>query len=1011
MKAPLPPNEAQRLKTLHSYNVLDTLPEQAFDDLVKLAAQICQVPIAVVSLIDETRQWFKSITGLDVTETSRDIAFCAHTILNSEELLEVYDAQIDLRFADNPLVTGDPNIRFYAGAPLVAPNGLALGALCVIDHVPRELSSDQQAALHALSRIVINQLELRRTLTDYNRVEEPLKSLNSLLEQKVDERTAELRQEMAIRIESEERFRQLSENINEVFWMTDLDKEKMLYVSPVYEQVWGRTVQSLYDSPRNWLEAIHVEDRERVFKAARTIQATGLYDEEYRIFRPNGAIRWIHDKASPVRNSEGVVYRLVGVAEDITERKQQVEQTRQLLIEKEMMLDNALVGIVYLKRQRIVSCNHLMEEIFQYGPGELMGESAERLYDSRESFEQIMKAAYQAAIVGKNYMADLKLRHKDGSPFWCALRARIVDTTHSNEGSIWIYTDITDRKEVEAELRVAATVFESHESLMVTDANRVILRVNQAFIDETGYKAEEVVGKTPRMLSSGRHKAKFYGMMWDTIRRTGMWQGEIWDRRKNGEIYPKWLTISSVKGVGGVVTHYIGSHTDITERKKTEEKIQYLGHYDALTHLPNRRFLMERIHQALISSLRIGREGTLLFIDMDHFKNLNDTMGHYIGDLFLQQVAKRLVSCVREGDTVARLGGDEFVMILENLSGQALEAAAQTEAIGQKILTSISQPYNLAGHVHHGTASIGAVLFHGHQQAIDEDELLKQADIAMYQAKKSGRNCLRFFDPEMQKSISARVALEIELRQALEQQQFQLYYQVQVDQYFHPLGAEALIRWSHPERGLVFPLEFIPLADETGLIIPIGQWVLETACAQLKVWQQDAGTRDLVLSINVSAKQLHQVDFVAQVQSAIRRHAINPERLKMELTESMLLENIEETIATMNEIKEMGVQFSLDDFGTGYSSLQYLKRLPLNQLKIDRSFVRDIVIDSSDKAIVRTIVAMARSLDISVIGEGVEMKEQQQLLLAVGCSNYQGYLFGRPLPIEQFEVQLRSMLG
>jgi diguanylate cyclase (GGDEF)-like protein len=494
--------------------------------------------------------------------------------------------------------------------------------------------------------------------------------------------------------------------------------------------------------------------------------------------------------------------------------------------------------------------------------------------------------------------------------------------------------------------------------------------------------------------------------MWETLLRIGTWQGEIWDRRKNGEVYLKWLTITAVKDSNGTATHYVGTHIDITERKAAEEEIKSMAFYDPLTRLPNRRLLMDRLQQALVSSARRDRNGALLFIDLDNFKVLNDTLGHNVGDLLLQQVALRLVSCVREGDTVARLGGDEFVVMLEDLSEQPIEAAEQTEAIGEKILATLNQPYLLATHEHRSTPSIGISLFSSHDQS--HEELLKQADIAMYQAKKAGRNTLRFFDPKMQDAINARAALEGELRRALEGRQFHLYYQIQVDSSHRPLGAEALLRWIHPERGLVFPSQFITVAEETGLILPIGLWVLETACARLKAWQQDALTRDLVLAVNVSAQQFHKTDFVAQVQAAVQHHAINPMLLKLELTESMLLENIEDTIATMNALNKIGVQFSLDDFGTGYSSLQYLKRLPLDQIKIDQSFVRDIVFDSSDKAIVCAIIAMTQSLNLSVIAEGVETEEQRQLLLDKGCTHYQGYLFGKPVPIEQFEALLKQ---
>ncbi|MDE2259241.1 MAG: EAL domain-containing protein [Betaproteobacteria bacterium] len=566
--------------------------------------------------------------------------------------------------------------------------------------------------------------------------------------------------------------------------------------------------------------------------------------------------------------------------------------------------------------------------------------------------------------------------------------------------------EITEQKRAEAELRIAATTFESQEGIIITDANNVILRVNPTFSKITGYTAEEVIGKTPSILKSGHQDANFYTAMWESIHNTGTWGGEIWNRRKNGEVYPDHLTITAVKDQNGIVTNYVATFTDITMSRDAADEIKHLAYYDLLTRLPNRRLLLDRLKQALASSARSGRSGALLFIDLDNFKTLNDTLGHVIGDLLLQQVAQRLESRVREGDTVARIGGDELVVILKDLSEHVLEAAVQMEAIGNKILAILNQPYQLATHEYHSTASIGVTLFSDHDQS--QEELLKQADIAMYEAKKAGHNTMRFFDPQMQDSINARAALEIELRKALENQQFLLYYQIQVDSSHRPLGAEALIRWKHPEHGLVPPAQFIPLAEETGLILPIGQWVLETACAQIKAWQQDVQTRNLVLSVNVSAKQFHRADFVAQVQAAIQHHAINPMLLKLELTESMLLEKFEYIVATMSTLKEIGVQFSLDDFGTGYSSLQYLKRLPLDQLKIDQSFVRDLAIDSSDKAIVRTIIAMAQSLGLEIIAEGVETEEQRQLLLGNGCTHYQGYLFGKPLPIEQFETLLKQ---
>ncbi|UOA10342.1 EAL domain-containing protein [Methylobacter sp. S3L5C] len=565
--------------------------------------------------------------------------------------------------------------------------------------------------------------------------------------------------------------------------------------------------------------------------------------------------------------------------------------------------------------------------------------------------------------------------------------------------------DITIRKRAEDDLRIAATAFQIQEGMMVTNDSGIILRVNNAFTTITEYSAREVIGKNPNLLSSGRHDKDFYTEMWEAIENTGTWSGEIWNRRKNGEVYPGYLAITTIKDANGKVTNYVATLTDITISKAAAEEIERLAFYDPLTELANRRLLTDRVQHALVGSTRNRDQGALMFLDLDHFKIVNDTFGHDAGDLLLKQVTARLTACVRESDTVARLGGDEFVVLLEGLSDQAIEAAAQTKAIGDKILEALNQPYNLNYHQYHTTASIGATLFKGQRAGIDE--LFRQADIAMYQAKDSGRNRLYFFDQEMQDAINARASIDIDLRKALDQQQFQLYYQIQVDALERPIGAEALIRWLHPERGLVSPYNFIPMVEATELILPIGQWVLETACAQLKAWEQDKTTCELTLSINISSRQFHQVNFVSQVKNAVERHAINPAKLKLELTESMLTDNLEKNIAAISSLNALGVRFSLDDFGTGYSSLQYLKRLPLYQLKIDQSFVQDITTDSGDQALVLTIINMAQSMKLEVIAEGVETKEQQQMLLQKGCFHFQGYLFGKPLPIKQFEESLR----
>ncbi|MEI7590836.1 MAG: EAL domain-containing protein, partial [Deltaproteobacteria bacterium] len=406
----------------------------------------------------------------------------------------------------------------------------------------------------------------------------------------------------------------------------------------------------------------------------------------------------------------------------------------------------------------------------------------------------------------------------------------------------------------------------------------------------------------------------------------------------------------------------VATLADLSKIKAASDEIKNLAFYDPLTQLPNRRLFHDRLNQAMVSGARSGQRGALLFLDLDHFKILNDTLGHDVGDLLLRQVAERLTICLREGDTTSRLGGDEFVVLLEDLGEQAIEATSQTKVVAEKILLSLNQPYQLGTHRYHSTVSIGATLFEGHKRGLEV--LLKQADIAMYQSKSAGRNTLRFFDPNMQEYITKRADMANELRMAIERNQLKLHYQVQVDSSGQTLGAEALIRWIHPERGMISPFNFIPLAEDTGLILPIGQWVLDTACAQIKAWQQNPLTKDLTLSVNVSTKQFYQVDFVEQVLATIARHNINPSYIKLELTESVLVHNINDIITKMNALSTLGIRFSLDDFGTGYSSLQYLK-LPLDQLKIDQSFVRDIATDNSDRVIVHTIITMAQSLGIN----------------------------------------------
>ena len=561
----------------------------------------------------------------------------------------------------------------------------------------------------------------------------------------------------------------------------------------------------------------------------------------------------------------------------------------------------------------------------------------------------------------------------------------------------------------EEQLRVAASVFEgTSEAILICDADNRIISVNRAFCKMTGYTEGELVGQTPNILKSGQHTRGFYQEMWAALQNAGQWQGEIWNRRKSGEIYPERITISALYDDAGRVLRYIAIAADITASKKAENEINSLAFYDPLTDLPNRRLLHDRLRQAISSSSRSSKHGALLFIDLDNFKTLNDTLGHDQGDLLLQQVAVRLNKCVRNVDTVARLGGDEFVVMLEELSQHPDDLAREAHGVGEKILTTLAMPYALKGYQYRSTPSIGIAPFDGDQASVGE--LLKQADIAMYQAKKAGRNTLRFFNPEMQAVVTARAALEEDLRAALAKDEFLLHFQPQVNLAGECVGVEALVRWAHPQRGMVSPADFIPLAEETGLILALGRWVLHNACKQLASWQDDPELRELTMAVNVSSRQVRHSTFLDDLARVLAITGAPSGLLKLELTESLLVEDMETTIATMTALGGYGVGFALDDFGTGYSSLSYLKRMPLDQLKIDQSFVRDLLTDPNDAAIVDTIIALSRSLGLEVIAEGVETPAQRDLLARAGCRLYQGYLFSRPLPPDLLEAFLHPAM-
>ena len=837
--------EIRRHLAMLDYGILDTPPEAAFDDLTNMAAQFFNVPVALITLMDQHRLWVKSAYGADAGPLERAQSFCDAAV-DAPGVTVIEDATRDPCFCDNPRYNTAPAIRFYAGAPLVTPDGMPLGMLCVMDHAPRSLTPTQTRTLAAMARQVMAQMELRKE-----------------------------------REGSRQSYQQLFINSMDGVILGRAEDGAMFAINPAACAMLGRSEKELMDKGRK----------------------SFLDPSDPRIPR------------------------------------------------------------LFARRAKD-----------GYARGEI------------------------------NFV------RADGTPFEVEVTSTLYQGSDGKLLASTVFRDISSRKQVEADLRIAASAFESQEGIFVCDADWRILKVNRAFSRQTGYSASEALGRLPHtLLGSSRTDPNFYSIMAQSLEVDGHWQGEVWDKRKNGEVYPVWLIITVLRSDLGTVTHYVATMTDITDRKRAEEEIQSLAFFDPLTGLPNRRLLMDRLGQALISTARLQRNGALLFLDMDNFKGLNDTLGHDKGDSLLKEVGQRLLACVREGDTVARLGGDEFIVMLLNLPEDPTMAARRAEQVGEKILELLNHEYQLGDVAYRSTPSIGVTLFGVQHES--KDELLKRADMAMYQAKAAGRNTLRFFDAGMQTAVTQRMVLENAMRDALVRQEFVLHYQPQVDVDGAITGAEVLVRWNHPQRGLVSPGEFITLAEETGLIIPLGRWILEGACKQLAHWADHAATAGMTVSVNVSARQLMRSDFVDTVLLTLKNTGAVAQRLKLELTESVLVSDIDNTIAKMRTLKEYGVGFSLDDFGTGYSSLSFLKLLPLDQLKIDQGFVRDILVDANDASISKMVIALADSLGLSVIAEGVETQEQREFLAEQGCFAYQGYLFGKPTDVQAFELLVGTQVS
>ncbi|BCO31315.1 bifunctional diguanylate cyclase/phosphodiesterase [Thiohalobacter sp. COW1] len=672
---------------------------------------------------------------------------------------------------------------------------------------------------------------------------------------------------------SEERFRDLAENINEVFWLVSPDWLQVHYISPAYAAVWGASTDSLYASPMSWADRIHGDDRDsiRAFMDSIDLDQEEIGFPEFRIIRPDGGIRWISTRAYPVRDQEGRPVRVAGIAEDITERRQAEEQLRQSAV----AFDNTAEGILIL------------------------------------------------------------------------------------------------------------------------DTERRILAANRAFTELTGYSEDGIRLQTPEQLGPALDTAPGNGVDWQAVKQARRWQGEALLRRANGELFPAWLTVSMVLDSNNQPANYVYIFSDITTIKRSQEKLDHLAHHDPLTDLPNRLLLSARLEHAIQHARREHHQIGVLFIDLDRFKNINDSLGHSMGDEILMESARRLRGLLRDEDTVARLGGDEFIVILDQV-----RHSQDVIALAGRIMELFRQPFVSGMHTLHVTASIGISIYP--EDGRDTDTLIKNADAAMYRAKGQGRDNFQFYTQELTNTAFERILLETSLRRALDEEDLVLHYQPQISLIDgRIIGAEALIRWNHPDMGLIPPNRFIPLAEESGLIVPIGNWVLEAACEQARYWQ-DIGLPLEKIAVNISGVQILRSNILEAVKRALNYSRLDAQSLELEITESTLMHEGGQAIASLESLRTIGVELAIDDFGTGYSSLSYLKRLPIDRLKIDRAFIHEAAVDNNDAAIIRAIIAMGHSLQLKIVAEGVETEQQSRFLQELGCDVAQGYYYGRPVPADEF---------
>lgn len=799
---------------------------------------------------------------------------------------------------------------------------------------------------------------------------------------------------------SEERYHQMFETNQAIKLVIEPNSGKILEVNQSAIKFYGYSREKLLTlkiTDINMLSSAQVEKEMLKAKTEKRLH----FNFRHRL--ASGEIRDVEVYSGPIETSEGTL--LYSIIHDVTNRT---------MIEKALYQKNAyLNSILKASSELAVIATDLTFKINYYNS------AAEQLFS--HSIKKMLKNSFVDSHSHLFNAANLLLQAT--SSIEQSTEYKTVTSWQSNEitrhiewrvagirddegiliGYLLIAADISERRRLEQDLKLAATAFETFDAIVITDQQNRILRVNRAFTEITGYEPEEVIGKAPNILRSNWHDIAFYREMWKTLKTKGHWQGEIYNKRKNGEIYPEWLTITVVKNNKKEITHYVAMFLDLTERKKQEAQIHYLAYHDALTSLPNRTAILEQLKRELDRAHRFNKLfGALLFLDLDRFKNINDSLGHATGDQLLIEVGQRLKKAIHEENMVGRLSGDEFVVILSDLAEDKNAATTHAQLIAERLRNDISQPYIVHEHEFYISVSIGITLFPDKES--NEGDLLRQADTAMYQAKVQKRTGIQIYLPSMQAAALERLALENDLRQALRNNELQLYFQPQMDLHSQRLiGAEALVRWLHPKRGMLNPAYFIPVAEDSGLIFQLGQWVLQKACWQNREWQKQ-GFNIVPIAINLSAAQFRQPNLPDTIDQCLEKNQLDANYLGLEVTESLLMEDVDSILLTLHNLKKMGLQLAIDDFGTGYSSLSYLKRFPVDKIKIDQSFVRDVLVDPDDAAITSTIITMAKSLNLKTIAEGVESQAQYDFLRNRECDEIQGYFYSRPLPAQSFET-------